>query len=152
MVGLRPQIERRRRAGYHRVLYRFYRPVRGRQQADVRKHVSTCDACQRCKRQKKKYGHLPAKEPERGPWERLCIDLIGPYTIRRKNKKGEKKKKNLILHAMTMIDPVTGWFEIAQIKNKTAEEVSSNLEMTWLSRYPWPQVIQMGQRHRIQIV
>ena len=30
-------------------------------------------------------------------------------------------------------------------KNKTAEEVSNNLEMTWLSRYPWPQIIQMDR-------
>ena len=110
-------------------------------QADIRKHVATCDACQRCKRQKKKYGELPPKEPEKGPWEKLCVDLIGPYTIRRKNKKGEPKRKDLVLHAVTMIDPVTGWFEIAQIQNKTAEEVSMQLEMCWLTRYPWPQVV-----------
>jgi hypothetical protein len=32
----------------------------------------------------KKYGHLPSKETEAEPWERLCVDLIGPYTIKHK--------------------------------------------------------------------
>ena len=32
------------------------------------------------------------------------------------------------LHALTMIDPVTGWFKIIQINEKTAEEVASKLE------------------------
>jgi hypothetical protein len=32
-----------------------------------------------------------------------------------------------------MIDPVTGWFEIAEIPEKTADEVINVLEMTWLS-------------------
>ena len=40
-------------------------------------------------------------------WNKLCIDLIGHYDIRRKG-----KKENLHLKAFTIIDPVTGWFEI----------------------------------------
>ena len=33
--------------------------------------VSTCDSCQRNKRRNKKYGHLPEKEAESIPWDRL---------------------------------------------------------------------------------
>jgi hypothetical protein len=33
-------------------------------------------------RTSKKYGHLPIKEAEADPWEKLCVDLIGPYTIK----------------------------------------------------------------------
>ena len=37
-----------------------------------------------------------------------------------------------------MIDPVTGWFEMAQINNKTAAEVANVAELTWFTRYPYP--------------
>jgi Integrase zinc binding domain len=42
--------------------------------------------CQTTKKQAKKYGHLPKKTAEAEPWDVLCIDLIGPYKIKRKNK------------------------------------------------------------------
>ena len=54
---------------------------------------------------------LPEKVTEADPWDVQCIDLIGPYTIERKN----KTKKPLILWALTMIDPATGWFEMREI-------------------------------------
>ena len=41
-------------------------------------------------------------------WNRLCADIIGPYV--REN----FKKESLNIKAVTMIDLVTGWFEIAQ--------------------------------------
>jgi hypothetical protein len=38
-----------------------------------------------------------------------------------------------------MIDPATGWFEIAQSKTKTADDVVANkAEITWLAQHPWP--------------
>jgi hypothetical protein len=91
-----------------------------------------CDTCQRTKRSSKKYGHLPAKEAEADPWDKLCVDLIGPYTIKRRG------KKNLVLWCVTMIDPATGWFEMRQIPNKEAVTIANLVEQTWLSRYPWP--------------
>ena len=49
----------------------------------MRKTVEdVCGKCQACQLQKpklKRLGHLPPKLPEEIPWERLCIDLIGPY-------------------------------------------------------------------------
>jgi hypothetical protein len=45
---------------------------------------SRCLICKKCKVSHKKYGHLPSKEAEDEPWERLCVDLIGPYTIPQK--------------------------------------------------------------------
>ena len=94
----------------------------------------TCDTCQRTKKTNMKYGHLPEKTAQAEPWDVLCIDLIGPYTINRKN----KKKNPLVLWAMTMIDPATGWFEICEIKTKSADVIANILEVIWLSRYPWP--------------
>ena len=52
----------------------------------------------------KKNGKLPANLAEETPWNKLCVDLIGPYKIRR------IEKEPLILKYVTMIDPVTGWF------------------------------------------
>jgi Integrase zinc binding domain len=49
-------------------------------------YVQTCPSCQRNKRKVKKYGWLPPKEAETSPWDKRCIDLIEPYTIRRKGK------------------------------------------------------------------
>ena len=44
-----------------------------------------------------------------------------------------------------MIDPATGWFEIAKIQNKRANEVANVLEHTWLMRYPWPTEVRMDR-------
>lgn len=108
---------------------------------NIRKTVQTvvkpCSICQLAKGTKKrKHGHLPAKDDiESQPWQRLCVDTIGPYEIRRRN------KKLLTFKAVTMIDPATGWFEMKQLHTKKADEVANAVEMTWLTRYPRPQEI-----------
>jgi RNase H-like domain found in reverse transcriptase/Reverse transcriptase (RNA-dependent DNA polymerase)/Integrase zinc binding domain len=103
----------------------------------IRKECSTCHTCQLTKRTKKKYGHLPEKEAESYPWEKLCVDLIGPYTIKRKHRKDE-----LVLWCVTMIDPATGWFEIRELPGtKRADVVANIIEQAWLTRYPWPQEV-----------
>jgi hypothetical protein len=37
-----------------------------------------------------------------------------------------------------MIDPATGWFEIAQLDRGLADYVADLLERVWFNRYPWP--------------
>jgi len=39
---------------------------------------------------------------------------------------------------MTMIDPIIGWFEIAEIPAKTADVIADTFERTWLVCYPLP--------------
>jgi hypothetical protein len=56
-----------------------------------------------------KYGRLPAKLTITTPWEVLCVDLIGPYTIKGKD------KTVLDFTCITMIDPATSWFENAEL-------------------------------------
>jgi hypothetical protein len=87
--------------------------------------------CQLNKKRNDKHGHLPPKVAEAEPWHTLCIDLIGPYTI------GHKQHATT-LHCLTMIDPATGWFEIAKVSGKRADDLANVIEMTWFSRYPWP--------------
>ena len=67
-----------------------------------RKEVSNCDTCQCTKRSNKKNRKLPAKLAEEIPCNKLCVDLMGRYVIRRR-----VKKENLHLKSVTMINPVT---------------------------------------------
>jgi hypothetical protein len=99
--------------------------------------VSTCAICQTQKKQSKKYGLLPEKEAEAMPWDRLCVDLIGPYNIK-SNVKGVKIPP---LKCVTMIDPTTGWFEIKQYDDKKSITVTNIVEQEWLTRYPRPSLI-----------
>ena len=94
-----------------------------------------CPTCQRAKTTNKKYGKLPPKQAETNPWDTLCVDLIGTYTIPRTG------KTPLKLWCLTMIDPATGWCEMSQIPNKTATEIADITEKTWFTRYPLPQRI-----------
>ena len=42
---------------------------------------------------------------------------------------------------MTFIDPATGWFEITEIKNKNTVNISHQVDVVWLTRYPRPRKI-----------
>ena len=60
-----------------------------------------------------KYINLSTKEAEAIPWEKVLVDIIRPYKIRRK-----VHEDPLILKSVTMKDPETGWFEIIRYNNK----------------------------------
>jgi hypothetical protein len=66
----------------------------------IRSLTKSCKSCQVNKRWSQKYGHLPPKTVYTIPWECLCVDLIGPYTL--------KGKDNLQIDfmALTMIEPL----------------------------------------------
>ena len=53
----------------------------------VQKEVTNCDTWQRTKRSNIKDWKWPAKEAEEIPGNKLCVDLIGTYIIRRKGQK-----------------------------------------------------------------
>jgi hypothetical protein len=56
-----------------------------------------------------KYRHLPPKIVISTPWEALCIDLVGPYTL--KGKDGS----SIDFMAFTMIDPASSWFKVVEL-------------------------------------
>ena len=82
------------------------------------------------------------------PWKTVCVDLIGPYTL--------KGKDGTVMDFMclTMIDPATGWFKIIEllcttvtavkkgkehsevIIDKSSAQVAKLFNKQWLSRYP----------------
>ena len=102
----------------------------------VHQYCKQCKKCQLCKKSRKSYGHLPLKENiSTKPWQRVDVDLIGPYKIT------DKDNKEYTLRALTMIDPATRWSEIARIINPTAKETMEAFDNTWLCRYPRPTYI-----------
>lgn len=114
---------------YQAISDKFYWP---KMENQIRTTVKKCSICQRQKKQKKKFGKIPAKDADETPWSTVCIDLIGPYTV--KTTEGDRE-----LLAMTMIDPASSWFEIAEIDNKDAETVALTFDREWLCRYPRPE-------------
>jgi hypothetical protein len=86
----------------------------------ITNYVQACPTCQKNKRKVKKYGHLPPKEAEAEPWDKMGIKLIGPYKIKR------KRTSYLVCIYVTMIDPATGWFEIHQRSITVATEQNNN--------------------------
>ncbi len=75
----------------------------------IRSLMKSCKTFQINKRQSQKYGHLPAKLVISTPWECLCVDLIGPHTI--KGRDGLQ----IDFMALTMIDPASSWFNIVEL-------------------------------------
>ena len=114
----------------------------------ISKHTKTCDRCQLGKKHKLKYGHLLPKEATVHPWKQVCVDCIGPYTVKADD--GTK----LDFMCLTMIDPATSWFEIVELPNsditykKNGEEITKVIidktstciarlfNKHWLSHYP----------------
>jgi hypothetical protein len=64
----------------------------------------------------------------------VCVDLVGPFTIR-------TPAKTHSLLALTMINPANGWFEIVEATNKSATSIQDLFYNTWLARYPRPQFL-----------
>jgi hypothetical protein len=75
----------------------------------IRSLTKSCKSCQVNKRRSQKYGHLPPKTVYTIPWECLCVDLIGPYTLKGKD------KMQVDFMALTMIDPASSWFKVAEL-------------------------------------
>ena len=85
--------------------------------------------CANVQNGQQKNGKLLVKTAEEIPWNKLCVDIIGPYNIRIKG------KEPLTLKVVTIIDPVTGWFKVTQYCNKKAIGIANLVETIYLVRY-----------------
>jgi hypothetical protein len=85
----------------------------------VRAYVKNCKKCQVNKRKQKQYGKLPPKQVITKPWHTLCVDFIGPYTIKGKD------STVFVFMCLTMIDPATSWFEIVELPVLECPDVST---------------------------
>ncbi len=72
-------------------------------------HVKKCPTCQVNKQHKNKNRKLPAKLVITNPWEALCMDLIGPYTL-----KGTDGTE-IDFMCLTTIDPASSWIKIVEL-------------------------------------
>ena len=99
--------------------------------------INKYSTCQKYKKTKKKYGKLLHKTAATTPWDIVCVDLVGPYTVT--NSTG----KDRTLMTITFIDPATGWFEIIELpeKEKSSARISQLFNTTWLARYPRPRKV-----------
>ncbi len=104
-----------------------------------------------------KYGHVLLKLVIMAPWRGLCVDLVGPYTL-----KGIDGS-SIDFMCLTMINLTTSWFKIrelptvrvtvlkagkgkkvtcldytkdAKIFDKTSAQISNLVYKCWFSRYP----------------
>ncbi len=109
------------------------------------------------KRLSLRYGHVPPKLVITTPWRVLCVDLVGPFTLKGKD------SSSIDFMCLTMINPATSWFEIvelptvrvtvpkedkgkkatcldytedAEIFDKTSAQISNLVYKCWFSRYP----------------
>jgi hypothetical protein len=71
--------------------------------------TKSCRSCQVNKRGSQRYGHFPPKTVITNPWECLCVNLIGQYTLKGKD------YLQIDFMALTMIDTSSSWFEIAEL-------------------------------------
>jgi hypothetical protein len=65
------------------------------------------------------------------------IENLGYWITRQ----GIQSIKGTLSDSLIMIDPVTGWFEIVEVTNKSATSIQDLFHNTWLARYPRPQFI-----------
>ena len=88
--------------------------------------AKTCKIYQQFKNRKTLYVHLPPKNiVEIKSWDTVYIDLIDQYgkSIRQQHPCGTIIRNNSILTCMTMIDLVTGWFEIFEMPTFDLDEL-----------------------------
>jgi hypothetical protein len=121
------------------------------------RYVKSCRSCQVNKRHSLRYGHVPPKLVITPPWKALCVDLVGPYTLKGKD------NSSIDFMCLTMINPATSWLKIvelptvrvtvpkggkgkkatcldytkdAEIFDKTSAQISNLVYKCWFSRYP----------------
>ncbi len=116
----------------------------------IRSITKSCRSCQVNKKRRLQYGHLLPKDIITIPWKVLCVDLIGPFTL--------KGKDCTVVDflALTMINPATSWFKIVELPlvryvkiilvnskessvgeeifNKSSGCIARLVNRTWLSR------------------
>jgi hypothetical protein len=56
---------------------------------------------------------VPSKLVITTPWQKLCVDLIGPYTLK------VKDGTSIDFMCLTIINPATSWFEIVELPTVT---------------------------------
>ena len=94
--------------------------------------VKTCDTCQKVKLSYPPLGHVPEKLSEQNPWEEVQVDIAGPWQFK------FGSRINIVINAITAIDPFLGLCEIRRLNNMTGAHTATKFHEMWISRYPKP--------------
>jgi hypothetical protein len=73
------------------------------------RYIESFRSSQGNKRHSLKYGLVPPKLVIKTPWRALCVELVGPYTL--KGKDGS----SINFMCLITIDPASSWFEIVEL-------------------------------------
>jgi hypothetical protein len=60
----------------------------------------------------------------------MRVDTIGSYSVT------SKYDKELSSLTITICNPATDWFEVANLREKTALETAKIIDQVWFCRYP----------------
>ena len=102
-----------------------------RLKATVESTVQRCRVCQEVKPPARGLGELAAREAPLAPWDEVHVDCIGPWTVR-------VNDRELVIDALTCIDPTSNLAELVRINNKTSANIATQFQNHWLARYPRP--------------
>jgi hypothetical protein len=75
----------------------------------IRSIMKSCKSCQSNKKRRLTFGHLLPKPVVTIPWRALCVELIGPYTLK------DKDGTVVDFMALTMIDLTSFWLKIVEL-------------------------------------
>ncbi len=90
-----------------------------------------CKDCQKYKLEGHGYGLLPKQEVPIAPWDKVTIDLIGPWKVKVNCRQVE-------FNALTCIDTASNLVKLICIDNKTAKHIRDKFTQSWLCQYPCP--------------
>ncbi len=101
----------------------------------TRECTNGCLACQQKGDRKRDQRHTYATILDGYPFQRLCLDFVGPLPP---SKNGNK-------YLLTIMDAQTRWIEAFPIRAATAEKVVDCLEKEIFSRYAYPETLHSDQ-------
>ncbi|KAI5717968.1 hypothetical protein M8J77_014305 [Diaphorina citri] len=97
----------------------------------VNDYVRTCKACQEVKSPPLKPPGLMNSHPSDGPWQRVYMDLMGPYPRSSRNN----------VYILVIEDQFTKWVELTALRVASAQVVMEQFKKLVLHRYGAPSVV-----------
>ncbi|UYV66946.1 K02A2.6-like [Cordylochernes scorpioides] len=92
--------------------------------SDVRRYVKTCPVCAENNGRLKKAPNMPI-QPAKYPFERLCVDFVGPLTLSRNRNR----------YLLVFIDAFTRYAEVIPVRDCTAETAALEFVNKIVNRY-----------------
>src|SRR4051794_16111994 len=95
---------------------------------DARPNYGFCSGLSKLSKEQvktKKCRHFPLKVVGAQLWDKMCIDLIGPFTIKREG------RPDLVYKCITMSNPASDWLEVHPYDDIRSVAVVIKAEQEW---------------------